>query len=86
MSSVISPYTRNAYKVEYEEGDVSLERITNPELIDSGLRVTLLDGQTLQEISFIYYGDSGRWGDIASINEIDDPFNLPVGSSIIIPV
>lgn len=86
MSSIISPYTRNAYKVEYEEGDVSLERITNPELVDSGLRVTLLDGQTLQEISFIYYGDSGRWGDIASINEIDDPFNLPVGSSIIIPV
>lgn len=86
MSSIISPYTRNAYKVEYEEGDVSLERITNPELMDSGLRVTLLDGQTLQEISFIYYGDSGRWGDIASINEIDDPFNLPVGSSIIIPV
>ena len=86
MSSIISPYTRNAYKVEYEEGDVSLERITNPELMDSGLRVTLLDGQTLQEISFIYYGDSGRWGDIASINEIDDHFNLPVGSSIIIPV
>lgn len=86
MSSILSPYSNNAYKVEYEEGDVSLERITNPELSDSGLRVTLLEGQTLQELSFLYYGDSGRWGDIASINEIDDPFNLPVGSSIILPV
>lgn len=86
MSSVLSPYRSNAYKVEYEEGDVSLERINKPELVDSGLRHTLLDGQTLQEISFIYYGDSGRWGDIASINEIYDPFDLQVGSSIIIPV
>lgn len=86
MSSILSPYTSNAYKVEYEEGDVSLERITNPDLSDSGIRHTLLDGQTLQQVSFIYYGDSGRWGDIASINEIDDPFDLPIGSSIIIPV
>lgn len=83
--SKTSPYHNNVYKVKYQDGDVSLERWQS-DANDSGIIHTVLEGQTLQEISFIYFGDSGRWGDIADINNIHDPFDIEPGSSIIIPI
>lgn len=80
-----SPYHTESYKVKYQDGEVSLERWGHNNLEDSGIVHTVLDGQTLQEISYIYYRDSGRWGDIATFNDIYDPFELEIGSSIIIP-
>lgn len=83
--SKTSPYHSNVYRVRYQNNDVSLERWPT-RLEDSGVLHTVLEGQTLQEISAIYFGDSGRWADIADINNIHDPFNIPVNSSIIIPI
>lgn len=73
------------YRLSYDEGDYSLERELNDSLMDSGIRHTVLEGETLQSIAFKYYHDSGRWADIADFNEIVDPFNINKGDIILIP-
>lgn len=72
-----SPYnTEDAYKVQYEDGEYSLERSDKSvELTSSGIIHTVLEGETLQNIAYRYYKDSGRWGDIATFNGIINPFD-----------
>ena len=40
---------------------------------------------TLQKISLSFFGKSALWSEIAHTNRIDDPSQLKIGSSIIIP-
>ena len=42
-------------------------------------------GDTLDRIAARYYGDSNRWRDIANINGIADPLDLPPGQLLSIP-
>ena len=35
---------------------------------------SVLEGETIQNIAFKYYGDSGMWGVIADANDILNPF------------
>ena len=42
-------------------------------------------GDTLSGIAARVYGDPSRWRDIANANNIEDPFNLPTGASLVIP-
>lgn len=84
-SSVINPYT-NGYALDYGDGDVSLERQPSIKW-DSNTRVhTVLEGETIQSIAWKYYGDSGRWADIADANLIFNPFvELEADMELLIP-
>ena len=48
---------------------------------------TVLDGQTLQNIAYQYYKDSGLWYIIALANNIQNPFSdeLHAGQQLMIP-
>jgi hypothetical protein len=47
--------------------------------------VNLANGQTLSSLASAVLGDPARWRDIAVFNNIDDPFNLLPGQTILIP-
>jgi nucleoid-associated protein YgaU len=44
-----------------------------------------VQGDTLSGLAAAYLGDAARWRDIARANAIDDPFDLPPGTSLVIP-
>ena len=81
-----SPY-KNAYALNYGDGDYSLEALI-PSVPSSSndIQHTVKDGETLQNIAFRYYGDSGKWYIIAEANGILNPFKeLESGTLIRIP-
>lgn len=45
----------------------------------------VIQGDTVSGIAAQVYGDPSRWREIADANSIEDPFNLPAGSSLVIP-
>ncbi len=47
--------------------------------------VNIAKGQTLSSLAAGALGDPARWRDIAQFNNIDDPFNVPAGQTILIP-
>jgi hypothetical protein len=51
----------------------------------SGSVHVTVDGETLSGLAAIYLGDAGRWRTIAQANRIDDPFDLPAGTTLVIP-
>ena len=81
-----SPYN-NAYALKYNDGDYSLE--AKPPIVPESpndIQHTVKDGETLQNIAFRYYGDSGKWYIIAEANKILNPFKeLERGTQIRIP-
>lgn len=82
-----SPYNQ-AYVLNYGDGDYSLEAVqaSVPSSSDD-LQHTVKDGETLQNIAYRYYGDSGKWYLIAEANGILNPFKeLESGTIIKIPV
>ena len=69
-----SPY-KNAYALNYGDGDYSLEApIPSVPSSSNDIQHTVKDGETLQNIAFRYYGDSGKWYIIAEANGILNPF------------
>lgn len=83
-----TPYNvEDTFIFKYPDGEYSLERIDKTNLLKaSDVTHAVIEGETLQSIAHKYYGDSGRWGDIASINEIIDPFDITSGMNLIIPL
>lgn len=81
-----SPY-KNAYALNYGDGDYSLEApIPSVPSSSNDIQHTVKDGETLQNIAFRYYGDSGKWYIIAEANSILNPFKeLESGTLIRIP-
>lgn len=81
-----SPYN-NAYALKYNDGDYSLE--AKPPIVPESpndIQHTVKYGETLQNIAFRYYGDSGKWYIIAEANKILNPFKeLEMGTLIRIP-
>jgi hypothetical protein len=47
--------------------------------------VNVIQGNTVSGIAAQVYGDPSRWRDIADANQIEDPFSLPAGTSLVIP-
>lgn len=86
MKQEVNPYT-DAYLIDYQDGDVSLERRPYKQTPSSELIThTVLEGETIQSIAFQYYGDSGYWGIIADINNVYFPFDdVTAGKELIIP-
>lgn len=81
-----SPY-KNAYALNYGDGDYSLEApIPSVPSSSNDIQHTVKDEETLQNIAFRYYGDSGKWYIIAEANGILNPFKeLESGTLIRIP-
>lgn len=79
-----SPYD-DSYVIKFSDGDISLER--NISSISSDYIIhTVLEGETIQNIAFRYYGDSGMWGIIADANDILNPFeDIKADMELIIP-
>lgn len=46
---------------------------------------TVVQGDTLWNIAFSKYGDSKKWAIIADANNIENPLELQVGTSLLIP-
>lgn len=82
-----SPYNQ-AYAINYGDGDYSLEASYGSiPTSNRDSQHTVKDGETLQNIAFRYYGDSGKWYVIAEVNNILNPFKeLESGMIIKIPV
>lgn len=81
-----SPYDSSTL-VKYSDGDVSLEpQRPSVSASSSDIQHTVLEGETLQNIAFRYYGDSGLWYLISEANNILNPFEeLTDGQIIRIP-
>jgi nucleoid-associated protein YgaU len=47
--------------------------------------VNVIQGSTASGIAAQVYGDPSRWRDIADANQLEDPFRLPAGTSLVIP-
>lgn len=45
----------------------------------------IADGQTLAHLAADALGDAARWREIADANNIDDPFNVPAGKTLVVP-
>lgn len=76
----------DSYRIIYEEGDESLERrpINHQEDIDDVI-YTIKEGDSLTNIAFKFYNSSNLWFLIADANNIINPFELELGTNIIIP-
>lgn len=80
-----NPY-RQSYQIQYPQGDVSLERYTPVFSSKQNKIHTIVQGETLQNIAYKYYGDSGSWYLIAEYNNINDPFEeIEEGQQLLIP-
>lgn len=75
VRNLSSPYD-NARIIDYPDGSYSVE----PNDLDGVLLVsstyTVKEGDTLQNIAYTLYGDSGLWYMIAIANNIQNPFDI----------
>lgn len=80
------PYDE-AYGLQYDGGDTSLERIPYESTLGSSdIYHTVIKGETIQSIAYRYYGDSGLWYIIADSNNIYNPITEVVeGLELLIP-
>ena len=67
---------------EFEPVEIEVERglFIGPPTVRN-----VVEGDTLSKIAGDSLGNPGDWREIAELNNIDDPFNLPPGQSLIIP-
>lgn len=72
--------------LEFKNGEPLLERTkyTRTEDISDQIH-TIVEGDTLTSIANKYYQEPLYWYLIADINEIFNPFELEIGTNIIIP-
>jgi nucleoid-associated protein YgaU len=48
--------------------------------------VTIQSGDTLSAISLLFYGNANKYPQIAKANHLADPNNVPIGSTLQLPV
>jgi len=48
--------------------------------------VTIKSGDTLSAISLLFYGNANKYPQIAKANSIADPNNVPIGTTLQLPV
>lgn len=78
-----SPYN-GAYALKYSDGDYSLEyRVPSIPYTSADKQYTIKEGDTLQNIAFAFYQDSGKWYLLAEANGIIDPFTEVVPGKIL---
>jgi nucleoid-associated protein YgaU len=76
----------NGLVITYPEGDISLERLPQDIKDDIEDKIhTVSESDNLTFISNKYYKQSNLWHIIAEKNNLDDIFNLVIGSNLVIP-
>lgn len=87
MEFKTSPFDKDAFLINYDEGDKALYRNKLEYKAQEGDSYYVTnDGDTLEGISFEKYGTSKLWWIIADVNDsIIYPFNLDSGLSLLIP-
>lgn len=79
-----SPFNKGRI-IKFPDGDQILVR-DNYLISEDYTTHNVLEGQTIQNIAYAYYGDSGLWGLIADANDILNPFeDLYPGMQLKIP-
>jgi nucleoid-associated protein YgaU len=48
--------------------------------------VTIQSGDTLSAISLLFYGNANKYPQIAKANQLADPNNVPIGTTLQLPV
>jgi nucleoid-associated protein YgaU len=74
--------TLSARFEEYVRVDITVQQGLS---IGSPALHNFIQGQTLSSLSSDYLGDPTQWRAIAQANNIDDPFNIPPGTQLVIP-
>ena len=71
---------------EYVRVDITVQQgpFTGLPTAQSALH-NFIQGQTLSKLASDYLGDPAQWRAIAQANKIDDPFNIPPGTQLVIP-
>lgn len=75
LSVTLKPYTRideTVTALSLESSDITKQRV-------------LVEGDTLFDMAYREYRDPAAWRRIAEYNGIDDPLNVPAGSSLGLP-
>lgn len=81
----MNPYY-GAYIIDLGDGDKILEKPRSINVTPLRTTHTVLEGETLQNIAFRYYGNSGYWTKIAEANNIFFQYTeLEAGMELIIP-
>ena len=71
--------------------DIKLDNATDPEIASAGVKevsgktYTVKSGDTLSKIAKEFYGDAGKYMEIANANNISNPDKINVGQELIIP-
>lgn len=87
MDNRFDPYAIGP-TIDLGDGDIQVERVpAQPTLLGTIKTVhTVLEGETIQNIAFKYYGDSGYWMNICDVNSIYNPLTeLKPGMELYIP-
>lgn len=78
-------YSRG-FVLTYAEGDSSLERDRIQYQKDVGDAIhVVVEGETLTQISYRYYGEPVYWYLIADCNFIENPLFIEPGTQLVIP-
>jgi len=67
---------------EYQEIEINIQRGL---FIGSPTLRNIVEGETLSDIAGNVLGDPGSWREIAELNNIDNPRDIPAGIQLIIP-
>lgn len=80
-----NPYA-NGTIFQFEEGDILLDRIPVVAEKSTGDRYyTIKQFDTLSILSGKFYGNSKYWWILMDVNDIEWPFELEIGKTILIP-
>lgn len=86
LSSNNNLYSSDGLVINYQDGDQSLVRVPIEFINDiEDKSHIVIEGDTLTSLSHFYLGSSRNWWKIADRNNLDDIWNLEIGSEIIIP-
>lgn len=72
--------------VQFDDGTMILQRELEIYVKQSGDDyVQITEGETIDSLAAAYYQTNKKWYKIADANEIFNPFDVPGGTSLIIP-
>jgi nucleoid-associated protein YgaU len=77
--SIGSLFTFDDGTLYLDEGELNYEKSDNDRYY------TVIQGDTLWAIAGFAYQDSKEWWKIAMVNKLENPFELRIGSTLIIP-
>lgn len=75
--------TNEQHEYQQDNGDISA--IQTKQVTLKGGKYTVKDGDGIWQIAEEAYGDGQMWTKIAEANQLQEPYNLQVGKTLVIP-